>query len=223
MPELSDVETYRRYLAAHALNQRIAHVKVASPRQLDGTSPRGLGRALVRRRFESARRHGKHLFARIGNGQWLMLHFGMTGSLSYRRNGARLPPYTRLLIDFGRNRRLAYVDPRKLGRIALAGSPRRFVEAHRLGPDALALDMAGFGKLVAAKRGAIKSWLMDQHAIAASSAACSPSFKKCSGKPSRPGPILRGCRSRFSCPGAGAGALCPRCRGRVKACPQLAD
>jgi len=150
-----------------------------------------------------------------------MLHFGMTGSLSYRRNGARLPPYTRLLIDFGRNRRLAYVDPRKLGRIALAGSPRRFVEAHRLGPDALALDMAGFGKLVAAKRGAIKSWLMDQHAIAASSAACSPSFKKCSGKPSRPGPILRGCRSRFSCPGAGAGALCPRCRGRVKACPPL--
>jgi formamidopyrimidine-DNA glycosylase len=121
LPEVPDVETYRRYLAAHALHQRIAHVKVPSSRQLAGISPRGLGRALVRRRFESTRRHGKHLFARIGKGRWLMLHFGMTGSLSYRRNSGGKPPYTRLLIDFGRNRRLAFVDPRKLGRIALAG------------------------------------------------------------------------------------------------------
>jgi formamidopyrimidine-DNA glycosylase len=166
MPELPDVETYRRYLAGHALRQRISRVRVASPRQLAGTSPRGLERALLRRRFESARRHGKHLLARIGKGRWLMLHFGMTGSLLYYRNGAHPPPYTRLLIDFGRGRHLAYVDPRKLGRIALADSPRSFVEAHHLGPDALALDLPAFRKLVAGKRGAIKSWLMDQHAIA---------------------------------------------------------
>jgi formamidopyrimidine-DNA glycosylase len=166
LPELPDVETYRRYLAAHALHQGIAHVKVSSPRQLAGTSPQGLRRALVRRRFESTRRHGKHLFARIGKGRWLMLHFGMTGSLSYDRKGRGVPPYTRLRIDFGRDRQLAFLDPRKLGRIALTDSPRRFIEARHLGPDALALDRAALAKLAAGTRGAIKSWLMDQHAIA---------------------------------------------------------
>ncbi|HUF29111.1 MAG TPA: hypothetical protein VMM77_00510 [Gemmatimonadaceae bacterium] len=132
----------------------------------------------------------------------------------------------------------------------MAGSPRRFVEAHRLGPDALALDMAGFGKLVAAKRGAIKSWLMDQHAIAGignvyadeilfqagihprrSASALdrrelSRLFTKLQ-KVLRKAIAARADPARmpksFLLPRRRRGALCPRCRGRVKACPQLAD
>jgi formamidopyrimidine-DNA glycosylase len=166
MPELPDVETYKRYLDDRALHQRITHVDVTSSRLLAGASPRELGHALVRHRLEETQRHGKHLFARIGNGRWLMLHFGMTGSLSYYEGDADPPQYTRVLIDFERGHHLAYVEPRKLGRIALADSPRGFVEAHRLGPDALALDFASFRELASRSRGAIKSWLMDQHAIA---------------------------------------------------------
>lgn len=165
MPELPDVEVYRRYLAARALHQRIDSVEVSSPRQLVGISSRGLKRALVRRKLESTRRHGKHLFARIGEGRWLMLHFGMTGSLSYYRNDHG-PPYTRLRLDFGGRRHLAFVDPRRFGSIALADSPRRFIQAHRLGPDALALDRAAFAELAARARGAVKPWLMDQNALA---------------------------------------------------------
>lgn len=166
MPELPDVEVYKRYLAAHALHRQIARIKASSPRQLAGTSARSLGRVLARKRFESTHRHGKHLFVRLSGGPWLMLHFGMTGSLSYYRNGRGPPRFTRLRIDFPRDAHLAYVDPRRFGRIALADSPSGFVEAHRLGPDALALDVAGLRERVAGKRGAIKALLMDQRAIA---------------------------------------------------------
>jgi formamidopyrimidine-DNA glycosylase len=76
MPELPDVEVFKRYLSAHALHRQIARVKASSPGQLAGTSARSLSRALVRKRFESTYRHGKHLFVRIGGGRWLMLHFG---------------------------------------------------------------------------------------------------------------------------------------------------
>ena len=166
MPELPDVETYKRYLGARALRQRIRRVEVRSPRQLSGISSPKFRRALIGARFSATERHGKHLFVRLRPDLWLMLHFGMTGSLSYYRNGRGPPRFTRLLIDFPQDAHLAYVDPRRFGRIALADSPGRFAEAHRLGPDALALDLAGFRKRIAGKRGAIKSLLMDQRAIA---------------------------------------------------------
>jgi formamidopyrimidine-DNA glycosylase len=162
MPELPDVETYRRYLGARTLRQRIRRVEVAAPSLLPDISERKLRGALVGRRFRSTRRHGKHLFVRIGDERWLMLHFGMTGSPSYYRHGP--PRYTRLLIDFERGGYLA--DPRKLGRIALASSPREFVRSHRLGPDALALGRAAFRALASRNRGAIKPWLMNQRVIA---------------------------------------------------------
>jgi len=166
MPELPDVETYKRYLDASALHQRVAHINVAAPILLAGISSRNLARALVHKRFGSTRRHGKHLFVRIDSKHWLMLHFGMTGSLSYYQDESDQPRYTRLRVDFDNGRHLAYVDARKLGRIALTASPREFIEAHRLGLDALVLDFDHFRELASGPRGAIKAWLTNQRAIA---------------------------------------------------------
>jgi len=169
MPELPDVEAFRRYLDATALRQRITRVDVAASRILTGISARALGRTLVHHRFVSTLRHGKHLFARLDRGPWLMLHFGMTGSLSYYKEDMEhheRPRYIQVRIDFDNGHHLAYADPRKLGRIALTDRPSEFIESHRLGPDALALDSARFRELVAASRGAIKPWLMNQQIIA---------------------------------------------------------
>ena len=166
MPELPDVETYKRYLDATALHQRIAHVDLVAARLLAGISARQLVRVLVRHRFESTQRHGKHLFVRIDSGHWLMLHFGMTGWLSYYEAKPDRPRYTQLLVDFDNGHHLAYVDPRKLGQIALTDNPRDLVEAHRLGLDALALDFDRFRELASGCRGAIKPWLMNQQIIA---------------------------------------------------------
>ena len=62
MPELPDVESFKRYLDATSLHQRIAHVNVLSAYVLKGISARELALRLKGRCFESSRRHGKHLF-----------------------------------------------------------------------------------------------------------------------------------------------------------------
>src|SRR6266513_4587110 len=91
MPELPDVETFRRYLNATSLHQRITGVDVRSAYVLKGVSAHELARRLKGRCFESSRRHGKHLFVRADRDLWLRLHFGMTGSLHYFKHDERAP------------------------------------------------------------------------------------------------------------------------------------
>ena len=166
MPELPDVEVYKRYFDSVALHQPISRIDIAARRIIAGASSRELERALVRQAFESTERHGKYLFARIGNGRWLMLHFGMTGSLSYYEDDNDRPRFTQLLVDFENGHRLAYVDPRKLGWVVLVDAPQDFIDANRLGPDALTLTFDRLRELMSGRRGAIKPWLMDQRVIA---------------------------------------------------------
>ena len=89
MPELPEVEIFKRYLDATSLHQRIDDVDVRNTYILKETSARELARGLKGRRFESSRRHGKHLFVRVDRDLWLRLHFGMTGSLQYFKNAER--------------------------------------------------------------------------------------------------------------------------------------
>ncbi|MGD2075820.1 MAG: DNA-formamidopyrimidine glycosylase family protein [Gammaproteobacteria bacterium] len=166
MPELPDVEVYRRYLNATALHQAIAHTSTEDASILSGISPQGLGRALAHRSFESTGRHGKYLLIALQRGGWLVLHFGMTGTLKYFRNGGEAPRYTRALFSFDNGFNLAYAAPRRLGSIRLVDSPKELVKSQRLGPDALDVTLDQLRKLAAGRRGAVKSWLMDQQAMA---------------------------------------------------------
>lgn len=166
MPELPDVEYFKRYLDATALHHRIQRVHVQAPALLRGLSPQALGRRLHHQRLEGTHRHGKYLFATIDSCGWLVLHFGMTGRLSYFADASALPDYTRLLVDFDNGFHLAYTAPRKLGCIAVVDHPQAVVVEHRLGPDAMNLDAESFRELARGRRGNIKSWLMNQHVIA---------------------------------------------------------
>lgn len=162
MPELPDVEVYRRYLAVTALHQAIAQVHVEAPRVLDHTSPQGLGRRLGGQRFERASRHGKYLFAHLDGGGALVLHFGMTGQLHYRRLADAADDHAACLFQFENGARLEYVSTRQLGHVAVVDSVDEFVHHKGLGPDALALDRDQFLADAAGRRGSVKGWLMDQ-------------------------------------------------------------
>ena len=83
VPELPDVELFKRRLEATSLRRKIVDVVVSDRRLLSGVTPAGLRRALIGRRFRRARRHGKHLLAAMDDGTWLTLHFGMTGGLEH--------------------------------------------------------------------------------------------------------------------------------------------
>src|SRR5690242_1515894 len=103
MPELPEVETFRRYLDNTSLHRRITNVEVRDVYVLQNISGRQLARQLKGRRFENSHRHGKHLFVCAGNELWLRLHFGMTGSLEYL-NHKQVPSKTaRVIFHFEGN------------------------------------------------------------------------------------------------------------------------
>jgi formamidopyrimidine-DNA glycosylase len=166
MPELPEVETYARYFARHALNQRIVRVDVRDERILDGIRRETFVRKLKGRSFEEVRRHGKHLFARAGN-TWLHLHFGMTGDLAYYR-GDETPRFAKVVFDFEGGTHLAFEDMRLFGLAALVDLPDDFIAAKGLGPDPLgrSFTFARFDALLEKRRGAIKSLLMSQEILA---------------------------------------------------------
>jgi len=166
MPELPDVESFKRYLDATSLHQRIAHVDVLSAYVLKGISARELAQRLKGCCFESSRRHGKHLFVRTDGDVWLRLHFGMTGSLRYFKDEEKAPPHTGVLFIFARDYRLAFDDQRKFGEVGLIKNVDEFLEKRALGPDALDIDLAEFKKMFTKHRGAVKSILMNQQSIA---------------------------------------------------------
>jgi formamidopyrimidine-DNA glycosylase len=166
MPELPDVETFKRYLEATSLHQRISSVDVRSAYVLKGVSAHELARRLKGRSFESSRRRGKHLFVRADHQLWLRLHFGMTGSLHYFKHEEQAPRHTRVLFVFANGHRLAFEDQRKFGEVGLLKDVDEFLKKRGLGPDALDISLPQFKEIFANHRGAVKTILLNQKLIA---------------------------------------------------------
>jgi len=166
MPELPDVETFKRYLDATSLHQPIKGVNVRSAYVLKGVSERELGRQLKGRSLERSCRHGKHLFVRTDGDLWLRLHFGMTGSLEYLKGQRRAPKDTRVLFCFANHSRLAYRDQRKFGEIGLLKDVDEFLRKRALGPDALDINLSQFKGMFKKHRAAVKTILLNQKLIA---------------------------------------------------------
>ncbi len=166
MPELPDVEVFRRYFDATSLNRRVEQVDVSDQRILGDTSGRELRRALNGHVFTKSRRHGKFMFVGTDGSAWLVLHFGMTGYLHFAERGSEVPGYTRVQFEFADGARLALVDQRMLGLVGLTEDPDEYVSARRLGPDVLALDQSSFPEILGRRKGSVKSALTNQNIIA---------------------------------------------------------
>jgi formamidopyrimidine-DNA glycosylase len=167
LPELPDVEVFRRYLNATSLHQKVQAVHVKHSRVLKGLTRRTLQKRLSSRELEKTARHGKHLFVKVTGNGWLRLHFGMSGFLRYYKNRSRQPEHVRLRLDFSNGYCLAYDNQRLLGQIGWVPRPEKFIKDENLGPDALEdLDFEKFRQLLSGRKASIKSALMDQNAIA---------------------------------------------------------
>lgn len=165
MPELPEVESYRRVLARHAEGKTVAGVSVRDAGVLAGVTPRSLVTALRGRTVRAATRHGKIVFADLGPGVCLVLRFGMTGDL-LPLEGRDLPRFARVVFRFAEGGGLAFTDARKFGSVGLAVSPEAYLSAGRVGPDALATAPAAFAAKAATRRTSIKAALLDQALLA---------------------------------------------------------
>src|SRR5215217_3969875 len=166
MPELPDVEVFKRYLNAISLHQKIESVEVRNSKILGIVSASKLQSTLKGRMFESTRRHGKNLFVELDDGGWLLMHFGMTGRLKYFKDIDQDPPHDRLLISFENRYHLAFDCQRMLGKVDLIEDLEEFIGEKKLGPDLLELDYLCFRERFEGRKGAVKSALMNQQVVA---------------------------------------------------------
>lgn len=166
MPELPDVEGFRRYLARHARGRRIERVHVPDRELVRNRSPQALGRALAGERFGTPRRHGKWLIAPVGDNE-LLLHFGMTGFLRWSAGGDECDRHDRVIFAC-EGGELRYNNMRRFGGAWLARDrEEREHVSGPLGPDAQNLDRDAFAELLAGRRGGtVKAALMDQRLLA---------------------------------------------------------
>jgi formamidopyrimidine-DNA glycosylase len=168
VPELPDVELYKRHLDATCVGRTIRRVTIGDTRILGGISAAELARRLPGARIIASRRHGKYLLVDLGPAGWLTLHFGMTGSLRHFTDGEQDPPYDRVRFDFADGHHLAYINARLLGRVGLTADADTFIAAQGLGPDALdqRFDFAAFERSLTGRKRDVKSLLMDQEVVA---------------------------------------------------------
>jgi formamidopyrimidine-DNA glycosylase len=165
VPELPDVEGFRRQLADTLPGRRIRRVQVHDPGVLRNATAAALGRRLDGRRFDCPRRHGKWLMLPT-DGPTLLVHSGMTGHPYYAADGAAREPYERLVIALDRGA-LRYADLRKLRGVWLADTDEDVaLVTGPQGPDAMGIGLPAFRDLLAGRRGRLKPTLMDQSVIA---------------------------------------------------------
>ncbi len=168
MPELPDVELFHRLVRDRCRGRRIAAANIPDAGILQGISAESLARRLKGERLASSRRHGKYLFILLDGAGALAMHFGTNGALKLQSRSEEDPVYTRLLLRFDDGERLAYVNPRRIGRVSLCENPEAFVRDAGLGPDVLdaAFDLGAFTTSLGAGTRSIKSVLMDQARMA---------------------------------------------------------
>lgn len=132
MPELPEVEVTRLSFADRIAGARIESVRLGKPLRW----PLGLdGQHLVGRLVQGVRRRGKYLLIDLDQGL-LMLHLGMSGSLSFGAVPAPAPG-VHDHFDLGTSRGVLRLnDPRRFGAVVYAG--------HEAAPEAVKL-LGGLG------------------------------------------------------------------------------
>jgi formamidopyrimidine-DNA glycosylase len=189
MPELPEVETVMRGLAAVLEGHRITEVEQRRP-DLRFPFPDNLVRRVEGQRVVSFRRRAKYMLVRLEGGESLLIHLGMSGRMVARQSGAPViarqepqgaasdarghnaPPeaHEHLVISTDHGWRIGFVDPRRFGSVDLVATEAE--DTHRLlrglGPEPLddAFTDAVLSAALAGRHTPIKAALLDQTIVA---------------------------------------------------------
>jgi formamidopyrimidine-DNA glycosylase len=164
MPELPEVEIYRRYFEQTSLNQNILAVEIAHSKVAAGSEE--MLKDLAGDQFTGSKRWGKNLFIETSGGRTIFMHFGMTGNLDYYSSTVEAPKYARVVFLFESGYNLAYVSKRMFGRLGVTKNIPDYVLEKSLGSDALEISESEFTTKLFKKNKNIKVALLDQSVTA---------------------------------------------------------
>jgi formamidopyrimidine-DNA glycosylase len=157
MPELPEVETVVRSVAAHLAGRRIVSTSFTSRFVTPGSRTK-LSQRLSGRRIESVTRRGKFILIALDQGT-LTVHLGMTGKLLLEGEAGE-HTHGVFNLDDGL---LLYHDPRQFGRIEFSEGPPPRVA--RLGPEPLEISFDEFRTRLK-RKARMKALLLNQAFLA---------------------------------------------------------
>jgi formamidopyrimidine-DNA glycosylase len=166
MPELPEVETTMRALAARLIGRQITGV-VQRRADLRVPIPERLAERVVGCRLIGFARRAKYIVAHLDDRHSLLMHLGMSGRLLF--GGPPAGRHEHLTFDFDDGTVLRLVDPRRFGLLDLVPTPR--LDSHPrlagLGLEPLdpGFDGATLAAALAGRHSALKLALMDQRLV----------------------------------------------------------
>jgi formamidopyrimidine-DNA glycosylase len=171
MPELPEVETVAKGIQKLALGRRVSAVEVLHPGVIVGP-PEEFVSGLEGRSLAGVRRKGKALAIELAAQDdeaphYLLVRLGMTGQFTLCPRSAPLLPHTHVRLALGDGREeLRFRDVRRFGRLRCCSREDLEAVFGRLGPDAQQVREEQFLAAMCGRRGAVKSWLMNQQLLA---------------------------------------------------------
>ncbi|MFX1410076.1 MAG: DNA-formamidopyrimidine glycosylase [Promethearchaeota archaeon] len=164
MPELPEVETFKRYLDTTSLKQEIKEVIIIDIRVLN-VDDSYLINSVKDKQFESSTRHGKYLLVHL-NPKFLVFHFGMTGELEYYNKKEDDPKFSKVIFQFKNGFNLAYISRRMFGKLDIVDSVQDLIAKKKLGPDAFKMSFEEFKKTTERRTAILKNALLNQSFVA---------------------------------------------------------
>ncbi len=187
MPEMPEVETIRRTVAARAAGRRVEAVEVRRPKFVEPLTPEEFTERVAGRRITEVDRRGKYLILRLTEdtrnapaGE-VVIHLKMAGRLLVCRAGEVLEPklekHTHVVFRLEGGEELRHIDLRHFGRVSWVpgARDRAGYAAHpklkglaELGPEPLSPDFT-YDYLrsgLARRKTKVKPLLLDQSFVA---------------------------------------------------------
>lgn len=181
MPELPEVETIRRQLEPDLIGRTIESVEVLDPYFSKPTSPREFEGAVEGREIVDVGRRGKYLMLELGDGNTVVMHLRMTGSLIlvdpegvanlgdariHEADESEKHLKARFSLDDGGQ--IKFTDPRRFGRGFVAGRDEldQYFDS-RLGVEPLSSEFTveSLAAMTANRTGPLKSFLLNQKGV----------------------------------------------------------
>ena len=165
MPELPEVETTVRGLAAVLEGRRLTRIELRRA-DLRRPFPEGLGQRLTGAKVTGLGRRAKYGLVATDRGDSLIFHLGMSGR--WRIDPAEIGAHDHLLVETDEGRLLSLNDPRRFGSVDLVSTAEldSFAGFVALGPEPLDLDPDELRRRLAGRSAPIKALLLDQRIVA---------------------------------------------------------
>ncbi|MBY0009841.1 Fpg/Nei family DNA glycosylase [Paenibacillus typhae] len=165
MPELPEMENYRRLLSQHLINVPITGVTVNREKTIN-IEAEAFKNALLGARIVFVERRAKHILFHLNDGRRLLLHLMLGGLLYYGTEEERPDRTTQVELAFGD--KILYFMGLRLGYLHLLSVKESEAAMGKLGPELLDRRMTPerFAALLKGRRGALKSLLVNQQVMA---------------------------------------------------------